>query len=177
MQRTRLVMVGFTALLAACGGAQAQSPATESAPPTEASQTPTADPSPTLEPSTEAAAPLVPSVDGQVAFAMWEYGFELDHSGSEVSGVTFAIDNTAGDFSHEVVVFRTDLAGDDLPLDGKGNVDETSADLTVVDRLDRIEYQSAQSWAVELEPGEYVLVCNLPAHYRRGMWVEFDVAG
>jgi uncharacterized cupredoxin-like copper-binding protein len=171
-------MVGLAALLAACGGAQAQSPVPAAASPTEAPvATTAAEPTPTSEPSTEAAAPLVPSADGQVAFTMWEYGFELDHSGSEVGEVTFSIDNTAGDFSHEVVVYQTDLAGDDLPLDGKGNVDETSADLTVVDRLDRIEYQSAQSWTVELEPGDYVLVCNLPAHYRRGMSVEFDVVG
>lgn len=174
MQGMRLMMIGFTAVLAACGSAQqAQPPSIESVPPTEASHTPTADPSPTDEPSTEAA-PLEPSADGQVAFAMWDFGFELDHSGSEVSEVTFAIDNPS-DHSHEVAVYRTDLAGDDLPLDGEGNVDETSTDLTVVDRLEGIQFQSTQSWTVELEPGDYVLVCNLPAHYRRGMWVEFDV--
>jgi hypothetical protein len=176
MQRTRLMMIGFTAVLVACGGAQGESPTTEAEPPTEASQAPTADPTPTLEPSTEAEVPLEPSADGQVAFAMWDYGFGLDHSGSEVTGVTFAIDNPSN-HSHEVAVYRTDLAGDDLPLDGKGNVDETSTDLTVVDRLEGIQFQSAQSWTVELEPGDYVLACNLPAHYRRGMWAEFDVSG
>lgn len=177
MRGARLLIIGSTAVLTACGGAQAQSPA-PAASPTEAAVATTApEPTPTSEPSTEAAAPLVPSADGQVAFRMWDYGFELDHSGSEVGAVTFAVDNTAGNSSHEVVILRTDLAADDLPLDGKGNVDEASADLTVVDRLDRVEFQSSQSWSVELDPGDYVLVCNLPAHYRRGMSVEFDVTG
>ena len=177
MQSTRLLTIAISALLAACGGADAQSPVAEAEDPTETSVATSApEPTPSAEPSTEAAAPLVPSSDGQVSFTMWDYGFELDHSGSEVSGVTFAIDNT-GNHSHEVAVYRTELVGEDLPLDGAGDVDETSTDLAVVDRLGDIEWQSSQTWTLELEPGNYVLVCNLPAHYRRGMWVEFDVTG
>lgn len=175
MRLSRTILIGSLAFATACGGAEAQPPVQPT--PTEAETVTAAptEPEPTEVETTEA--PLVPSTDGQVVLAMWEYGFELDHSGSEVSAVTFTIDNTTGKFSHEVALYRTGLAGDDLPLDDKGDVDETSADLTVVDRFDRIEYQATESWSLELEPGEYVLVCNLPAHYRRGMWAEFDVAG
>lgn len=176
MRGARLLIIGSTAVLTACGGAQAEPPAPTFSPTEAAVATTAPEPTPTSEPSTEAAAPLVPSADGQVAFKMWDYGFELDHSGSDVPGVTFAIDNT-GNHSHEVAVYRTELLGEDLPLDGAGDVDETSADLAVVDRLGDIEWQSSQTWTLELEPGNYVLVCNLPAHYRRGMWVEFDVTG
>lgn len=174
MRLSRTILIGSLAFATACGGAEAQPPVQPT--PTE-SETVTAvptEPEPTEEATTEA--PLVPSTDGNVDLVMRDYWFELSHSGSELATVTFAIDNQ-GKVSHEVIVVRTDLPSDELPLDAKSNVDEEAEGLEVVERLEGVEYQSSQVWSVDLEPGRYVLVCNLPAHYRRGMSVEFDVSG
>jgi uncharacterized cupredoxin-like copper-binding protein len=99
--------------------------------------------------------------------------FELSTS-SEVAGlITFAIDNT-GSQVHEFEVFSGAEPGQVLPL--ASGVADTSG-LTVLDEVEDLLPGSSSRLAVDLEPGTYLLICNLPAHYAAGNWAEFTITG
>ena len=90
--------------------------------------------------------------------------------------VDFRVANSA-DQVHEFVVARTDLDAAELPTDDDGNVSEEGAtDLAVVDEIEDIEAGATPSLEVGLEPGHYVLFCNLPGHYTLGMHSDFEVS-
>jgi uncharacterized cupredoxin-like copper-binding protein len=70
------------------------------------------------------------------------------------------------------VVFKTDLAGDKLPVDDKGSVVEAQ-----LSKMNEMEVEKGQGGdlKINLTPGHYVAVCNIEDHYKAGMRVEFTV--
>ncbi|MFB6096436.1 MAG: hypothetical protein ABEJ74_03505 [Haloferacaceae archaeon] len=110
-----------------------------------------------------------------VSATLSDYDIELSRSTVPAGSVTFEISNEAEQV-HEFVVFATDLAPDALPTTDNGNeVDEHGEGLTVVDEVEDIEGGASATLTVDLDPGHYVPVCNLPAHYKLGMRTEFTV--
>jgi uncharacterized cupredoxin-like copper-binding protein len=90
---------------------------------------------------------------------------------------TFAYTNK-GSVPHELLVFRTDLAGNSLPIKPDGNVDEESPLLhNVADSGNETGPGSSAAVPTKeaLAPGHYVAVCNLPGHYHLGMWLDIAV--
>lgn len=85
--------------------------------------------------------------------------------------ITFAIDNQ-GPSVHEFVIIRSDVAPDQLPVEN-GLIPEDKVD--VVDEAEDIAPGTDTTLSVSLEPGSYVLVCNLPSHYEQGMHAAFTV--
>ena len=86
--------------------------------------------------------------------------------------ITFQVKNT-GTMVHEVVVLKTDLPADKVPPDpdepGKMLEDGSkgeSGDLNAGE---------AKSFTLDLEPGNYVLMCNQTGHYLLGMHIPFVV--
>ena len=87
--------------------------------------------------------------------------------------VTFRAQNS-GTIEHELLVIKTDVAPADLPMDSDG----AKADTSKLDvRLSQTGINAGQSKSedVRLAPGKYVLLCNLPAHYKSGMVAPFTV--
>jgi uncharacterized cupredoxin-like copper-binding protein len=82
--------------------------------------------------------------------------------------VTFRVKN-AGAVQHEFVVLLTPKRAADLlkgsEADESGNVGEI-ADLPA---------GSAKSVKLNLKPGHYALICNLPGHYQSGQYADFTV--
>jgi uncharacterized cupredoxin-like copper-binding protein len=67
-------------------------------------------------------------------------------------------------------VFRTDLPEDQLPTASTGDVNETGPGVTrVAATPSTTSPGGTQQLTATLTPGRYVLICNLPAHYRLGM--------
>lgn len=88
---------------------------------------------------------------------------------------TIALTND-GKQGHELVVFRTTLPANALPLDANDDVDEESPLLhNVADSGDTLAPGRTRSVPVKLAPGHYVAVCNLPAHYGLGMKLDLTV--
>ena len=98
----------------------------------------------------------------------------LPESGSVVAGQFDFLVTNDGVALHNLRVIRTDLAADDLPLSGPG-VDEAAAELELVAGSADISSGGTESLSVELAPGSYVLICNVPGHYLSGMQVGFEV--
>jgi hypothetical protein len=100
-----------------------------------------------------------------------ESDFTIHLSVAHVAAGPFAlIANNRGASAHELVVFRTTLAPNKLPLGADGNVIETSPKLVkVADSAATVSPGQSRTLYTVLTPGNYVFVCNLPGHYRLGM--------
>ena len=90
--------------------------------------------------------------------------------------IKFKITNS-GPTTHEFVVFKTDLDPAALPLTTDGTaVNEEGAGVTHIDEREDITNGSTGTLTVALQPGKYVMVCNLPTHYKLGMHAPFTVS-
>ena len=101
--------------------------------------------------------------------------------------VTFNLTND-GDKEHEFIVRKTDLKADSLPLvesgEDTGRIDEESSELSEVGNPSEVAVvppgSTGLSLRLKLEPGHYVLFCNLKVedllHYEKGMHVDFTVS-
>jgi uncharacterized cupredoxin-like copper-binding protein len=96
--------------------------------------------------------------------------FSVNPSVRQAAGgqVKFSVRN-AGTVPHELVVLRTSKGAGSLlkgaRADEAGNVGETG-DLAP---------GKSKTIALNLKPGHYALICNLPGHYRAGQHVDFKV--
>jgi uncharacterized cupredoxin-like copper-binding protein len=86
--------------------------------------------------------------------------------------VRFDVEN-AGTLVHEFEVFRTDLQPDALPTDGAVVDDEG---LEAIDEVEDVAPGTSTALTVDLSSGSYVLICNLPDHYAKGMHAGFTVS-
>ena len=102
-----------------------------------------------------------------------DFAIGLDTSSTTSGGVTFAITN-AGPSTHEFVVFKTDLPADKLPVKN-GQVNEDSKQLDHIDEQEDIAPGSTSNLSVTLDPGSYVVICNIPGHYLQGMYAPLTV--
>ena len=96
----------------------------------------------------------------------------------EAGPVTFEVAN-AGTFTHELVVVRGD-GYEALPLAANGSVIEDDlAEGDLLGRTPRIATGDSETLTVELEPGGYVLLCNIVAgpssHAAQGQWLAVRV--
>jgi uncharacterized cupredoxin-like copper-binding protein len=95
--------------------------------------------------------------------------------------ITFQVENTGPDDIHEFVVLKTDLAPDALPTDENGAVTEEGEGIEVIDEIEDIPVGETPSLTVDLDAGNYVLICNIwdeeeqEAHYAQGMRTAFTV--
>lgn len=83
--------------------------------------------------------------------------------------VTFAVTNTSKMTEHEVLVVSVPDNHQALPYnESRAKVIENSVD-KVGDSGD-LRPGASTIFAVHLNPGKYLLMCNEPGHYRAGMW-------
>jgi uncharacterized cupredoxin-like copper-binding protein len=93
--------------------------------------------------------------------------------------ITFQVENKGPDDVHEFVVIQTDLAPDALPTDENGAVEEGGEGMEVIDEIEDIPVGETPSLTVDLEAGNYVLICNIwdeeeqESHYQMGMRTGF----
>jgi uncharacterized cupredoxin-like copper-binding protein len=97
-----------------------------------------------------------------------EFKVDATASAAAAGKVTFTVRNT-GAVTHEFVVLRTTKPAASLlkgaRADESGNIGETG-DLAA---------GASKTIAVNLKPGHYALICNLPGHYTAGQHTDFTV--
>lgn len=88
--------------------------------------------------------------------------------------ITFKVKNSSKDTIHEMIVMYLANPKDPLPyIANENRVDEDKAgDKGEVSELDA---GATGSLTVDLKPGKYLLICNVPGHFATGMWTEFTV--
>jgi hypothetical protein len=99
--------------------------------------------------------------------------YKIETRGNPTDAVTRLVVQNTGTVTHDIKLVRTDLAPDALPKSG-ADVDESKLDIlakkTDMKRRDKAELD------VTLQPGSYVLFCNVSGHYQLGMHTGFKVA-
>ena len=89
----------------------------------------------------------------------------------EAGPVRFLIDNRGSEL-HEYEVFSGARRGMVLPV--SSSVADTSG-LRLLDEVENLFPGNQGILTIDLEPGTYLVLCNLPDHYERGMWATIDV--
>ena len=97
-----------------------------------------------------------------------ERDFKIDAPDQLSAGrVTFAVHNKGPD-AHELIVVRQ--RGDELPLRTDGlTIDEDAVQRDEAGALEPGKPGDVRNLTVRLEPGRYVLFCNMAGHYLGGM--------
>ena len=119
---------------------------------------------------------------GDIKATLSNFKIELGSSTAKTGEVTFDIEND-GPSVHEFVVFKTDLAPDQLPTtedNGVTIVDEEGEGIEAIDEKEDIAVNASTSLTVTLAAGKYVLLCNRSedgGHYEQGMHTAFTVTG
>ncbi len=119
--------------------------------------------------------------EGTVEVALTEFDVRPNPASADAGEITFDVNN-AGEETHEIVIVSTDLTSGDLPTADDGSFDEERVE--VVDEIEDMEAGSSEELTVDLEPGSYVLACNVveeedgetEAHYAEGMHTAFEVS-
>ena len=117
----------------------------------------------------KAPAPAVPAaLPSRIGVGLKEFSVNTTAAAAKAGKVTFAVRNT-GKVTHEFVVLRTDKRAAGL-LSGSraseaGNVGETGD----------LKPGAGKTFSIDLKPGHYALICNLPGHYKLGMHTDLTV--
>jgi uncharacterized cupredoxin-like copper-binding protein len=132
------------------------------------------------EPIEEGVVEDKPADATQVDVTLREWEVSVTETMVSAGKIYFLVENAGPEDAHEFVVVRTDLDPGALPVvDGKVPEDE----IDLVDEIEPFTPGSSASLTLTLEPGHYVLLCNiaevedgvLESHYQLGMRTGFAV--
>jgi uncharacterized cupredoxin-like copper-binding protein len=115
-----------------------------------------------------------------VQVTLQEWAVNLGTAEVEAGEIYFLVENAGPVDPHEFVIIRTDVDPGALPV-VDGRVPEGEVDL--LDEIEPFAPGSSASLTIELEPGSYVVICNiaeveegeLESHYELGMRAAFTV--
>ena len=120
------------------------------------------------------AEPIALGMPGAENMATATMGIKLDMSEIPAGEITFKATNDSTVMIHEMVLAPVADLNTPLPYDtADEKVDEDAAGhLGEVAELDP---GASGALTLTLEPGTYILYCNIPGHYVSGMWTTFTV--
>ena len=102
-----------------------------------------------------------------------EYDIKVDKAEVPAGKVGFAAKNV-GQMEHELIVLRTDLPADRLPYNEAEQKAEKEQAGKVLGEIEQ-DFPPAKraEMTLDLTAGHYVLLCNMPTHYKQGMHLDF----
>ncbi|HEX6208019.1 MAG TPA: hypothetical protein VF058_06615 [Actinomycetota bacterium] len=100
---------------------------------------------------------------GTVDVTLQEWSVVAGQDSVAAGPVTFNVTNEGPDHPHELVVIRTDLDPAELPTTDEGAVDEEGEGIEVIGEIEEFPPGETHDATFDLEPGSYVLVCNVVA--------------
>jgi len=138
--------------------------------------TPSAATAPTAAPKAATAAsastpPASPASGATVTLAEWKVAV----GGTIKSGKTNLTISDVGVAQHELLIFKSNLDASAYPTDAAGDIIEKGAGVTLVSDGDNIDPSGSQTRAIDLAPGKYLFVCNIPGHFKQGMFTVVTV--
>jgi hypothetical protein len=107
----------------------------------------------------------------KLAVRLSEYKIEI--KGDATDAVTKLNVQNTGTVTHDIKLVRTDLAPDALPRKD-ADVDESKVEL--IARATDLKRRDRATLDARLQPGNYVLFCNVSGHYKLGMHTGFKVS-
>ena len=160
-----LIVCAILSSVAACTNKTAQQSSPNNS--TSAASSPSTASSPTPETSSAEAT--------KIEVTAKEMAFQLSSTTASAGPVEFVVKNV-GKEPHEFVVLKNDLADKKLPLKGD-SLDEDAKGFKNLGEIgeNKLKSGATETLKVNLTPGRYLLVCNLPGHYKAGMKADFTV--
>ena len=104
-----------------------------------------------------------------------EYTIRLNQRTAPAGEMKFILMNE-GSIAHQFVLVKTEIPAEDLPLAENGFADTQAEGIELIYKEEAFPPAERRELELTLDPGHYVMLCNLPGHYARGMRVNF-VAG
>jgi uncharacterized cupredoxin-like copper-binding protein len=81
-----------------------------------------------------------------------------------------------GTIQHELLVFQSNLPPANFPLDADGNIIENGPGINLISDGDNLDPGTTQQRTIDLsQPGSYLFVCNIPGHFKAGMFAPVTV--
>ena len=119
---------------------------------------------------------------GDLDVTLDEYSVVTDLDSLPEGPIKFDIKN-AGDLEHELLIVRTDTPGGELLTKEDGSFDDDAGGVDVEHEIEDIEKGDETSRSFSLDPGDYVLLCNIvedidgveTSHYAEGMWAALTI--
>jgi uncharacterized cupredoxin-like copper-binding protein len=142
-------LLSVTGLLAACGGGGGK--------------------------ATPRAANGSPIVGTLVKVSLKEYSVSSTPVTVQAGQVSFDVTNN-GTMQHEFVILKTTSPAARLKMTSDGSKADEQASGTVVGKIDAFAAGKDELKTVRLDSGHYALICNLPGHYKSGMFTDFQVS-
>lgn len=106
---------------------------------------------------------------GTIDAKLDEWSIDTNSPDAKSGKVSFDADNV-GKLPHELVVLKTDQPAGSLKVTN-GQVSEKDS----VGAIRDVNAGQSKSDSLDLKPGKYVLICNLPGHYQAGMYTSLTV--
>lgn len=107
-----------------------------------------------------------------VDVSLGEWFVRPDKTSAEAGDITLSARN-AGTTLHELVVIKTELSADKLPMKDS-QVDEDAAG-QAIGEIEEFAAGSTEKATLGLSAGKYVFICNITGHYQLGMHASFTV--
>ncbi len=89
--------------------------------------------------------------------------------------VTLHAKNESKDLVHEVVVVKVRNFRQQLPYNAKAQ-EVVEGKVDRLGEIDDLKPGTSGTITLRMRPGDYVLLCNQPGHYKQGMWTKLTVA-
>jgi hypothetical protein len=167
-----LAIVGLAVGATGCA-ADSGAPNFTYAPPASAGPAPAATTAPAASPvASTAEVSASPATGATVNLTEWK----VTVAGTIKSGKTDLTISNTGVAPHELLVFKSALDPSAYPTDAAGDIKEKGAGVTLVSDGDNIDPAGTQTRSIDLAPGKYLFVCNIPGHFKQGMFAVVTVA-
>ncbi len=114
------------------------------------------------------------TVSNKITGNVHEWGIDLSAQKSTEGEVIFAIANF-GTIAHEFIVVKTDYEVGQIPLGANNRFDEEGEGVEAIGEIKEFPVNTSEVLTVNLEAGNYQLLCNIAAHYANGMYAAFIV--
>lgn len=102
---------------------------------------------------------------------MGDYFFDPKDASAAPGSVTISAPNE-GEIVHELVLAKTDTDPAKLPTTSNGDVDEAKLEARgeLAGEIADVAAGDTKQGTFELTAGRYAMFCNVPGHYKRGMY-------
>ncbi|NJR19530.1 MAG: copper-binding protein [Calothrix sp. CSU_2_0] len=104
-----------------------------------------------------------------------EMAFRMSQSSVSPGKVDFLVTNTS-EIPHEMAVIKTDLPVSKLPVINNGQLDKQKAGTLVGEiNVSELKTGATKLLSLDLTPGNYLIISNLPGQFQAGMITQFTV--
>ena len=121
--------------------------------------------------SGDAGGPGAEGTSQSIGVTLTDDSVTLESTSVPAGEVTFEAVNE-GSETHEIEVFEGDADPASLPI--SSNVADTEG-WTLVDEIEDVTPGASANLTVDLSPGTYQVVCNLPGYFEKGMYSTLTV--